>query len=855
MLSPERWQIVERVFHAALEYPPADRQWFIDSSCGGDEEVRREVEGLLAADSSSDVPNAAAAPARAAAEWAAAPRPTIVGRDIGGYRVVSLLGAGGMGEVYLADDLALGRRVALKLLPTQFTEDPGRLRRFSEEARAASALNHPNIITVHHIGAFEHCRYIVTEFIAGETLRARLARGPLTEPEALDVATQIASALQAAHAAGIIHRDIKPENVMIRPDGYVKVLDFGLAKLAPDEHVGGTAGLSQSGIGRTRAGAVLGTPNYMAPEQALGAAVDARADIFSLSIVLHEMITGALPFGSSGENSQTSSPPTAALSPAVSRVLRRGLAIDPAARYQAIDDLLRDLDAQPHVPAGTEWRMSRRLWAAALTAALLVVTGAGLAWSGFFRRGPPPISSVAVLPFDVLGAAEDASHLRAAMADAITNRLAGRGSIRVPPAATINHFARQNADPFAMGRELQVEGLLTGTIQRAGDRIRVTAQLLRVSDGGQAWAGTFNERFTDIFSLQDAIAAELAPSLMAGVGGGAGGPTAAARLTHNVEAYDLYTRGLQSWTRFTPQAIQAAISYFERATAEDPQFARAWSAMANAYAVTASGLPPWERFPKAKAAVTKALELDDRIAEAHTSLAFISYKWEWQWATAEREFRRAIELEPDYMLAHHWFGEYLSVVGRHDDALAELARARTLDPHSINIRLDTGLALARAGRGVESEAVFRDALVQDPGSAALYNGLSNTLRVLGKYDEAFEALVRARTIAGFQEPEIRALRERFVKGGFDAITRADIEDLLRVNKTGARSRLANPGSVAGTLARFYATIGERDSALAWLEEATRRHDDGPLAIRTMWYWNPFRKEPRFQAVEKTLAMP
>ena len=399
MLSPERWRLVEHIFHEALSQPPAGRQAFITSSCAGDDEVRREVESLLAADSPHDA--GAALVQDVIVDWAASTAPeAIIGCEIGGYRVVSLLGEGGMGEVYLADDLSLGRRVALKLLPVPFTRDVGRLRRFTEEARAASALNHPNIITVHQIGEFDGRRYIVTEFVDGETVRSRIARGPLPETEAVAIALQAARALGAAHDDGIVHRDIKPENLMIRRDGYVKVLDFGLAKLAPDEQMEDATPGTAADAAHTRVGAVLGTPNYMAPEQAVGAAVDARADIYSLSVVLYQMVTGTLP-RTAPDGPTDGSRVGAPISPGLARVLRRGLEADPAARYQHISELIDDLEALD-AAAGARGRWTARLrrarvpLAVAALAAALAATG-WAAYQWVFRA--PLVSSLAVLPW------------------------------------------------------------------------------------------------------------------------------------------------------------------------------------------------------------------------------------------------------------------------------------------------------------------------------------------------------------------------------------------------------------------------------------------------------------------------
>ena len=843
MLTPERWAVVERVFQEALAHPAHARLGFLESSCGDDVDLRSEVESLLLADAAARS-RASLAP-EVAADWAADGSARLIGREVDGYRVVSLLGAGGMGEVFLADEPSLGRQVALKLLPAPFAADVARLHRFAEEARAASALNHPNIVTVHHIGDFDGRRYITTEFIDGETLRGRIARGPLAPGDAIEIALQVTRALAAAHEAGIVHRDIKPENIMIRRDGYVKVVDFGLAKMSPNERL--TSGATP-GVGATRTGAVIGTLAYMAPEQAAGATVDTRADLYSMAIVLYEMLTGGLP------SAAIAAPDRAArrLPNQVRRLMQRALAHDPNARYQTAGELARDLDAvQRSLVAAPVRRRRRRLGAVA--AALLMAVAIGV-WMRQHATAPS-VGSVAVLPFTSLDPSQnDQQHLNRGMTDALIARLAEARALKVTPASTIGHFIGSTRSPTEIGRELGVAAVVTGSLLRSGDRLQVTAQVLRVSDGEPLWTGRFDETFATIFSIQDGISQQIASMLALDVD-----DDALSRVRHretrDSDAYDLYMRARERWARRTPDSIRQAITLFERALEIDPNFPLALAGMANAYALTASGLLPSERFPNAKAAALKALTLDNTLAEAHNALAFISYKWEWQWAAAEREFKRAIELEPNYALAHHWYSEYLSVIGRYEDALAGFAEAQNLDPYSTAIRVDRAAALVRASRAGDAVAVLRAAIAQDPKASAPHNGLFNALWVLGRLDEAFEAFERSRVLSGATQTDIDEMRATYRAGGFDALMRADLRHLLEVNSTGRSRGYYSRLSISGTIARHYAIIGERENALTWLEESARRRDDGPLAIRTMWYWQPYKDEPRFKAIERQLGMP
>ena len=497
-MDQQQWQLIERLFHEALDYSWADRQAFLDASCP-DREIRLQVESLLAESGDDRLTPMAAA---VAADWAAATDDTpIVGCDIGGYRILSLIAAGGMGEVYLADDPSLGRKVALKLLPHAYVIDPDRVRRFSDEARAASALNHPGILTVYQVGECDGRRFIATEYVDGETVRERLARGPLPADEATAIAIQAAGALRAAHDAGIVHRDIKPENLMVRRDGYVKVLDFGVAKLMPQDAIP-----SGDNGWRTRAGAVLGTRDYMAPEQAMGGEVDGRADIYSLCVVLHEMLTGTRPRASTSPGDAR--PPVV---PApLARILSRGLALDPAARYASVADLRRELErARPSVMRHPRsWRPVAIAGAAAAIVAAIAVAGATIRARLVARDSR--VHSVAVLPFRSLDRARDEAYLELGMADAIITRLGAQDRLSVPPTAAV----RGTADPFDAGRRLGVDAVLTGTLQRSGDRLRVTVQLSRVDDRAQIWAGRFDEQLTDDFAVQDSIARRIADDLV-----------------------------------------------------------------------------------------------------------------------------------------------------------------------------------------------------------------------------------------------------------------------------------------------------------------------------------------------------
>jgi TolB-like protein/Tfp pilus assembly protein PilF len=835
-LGGERWAEVERLFHEALVLPPGERGAYLASS-SDDREIIREVTELLAADSGPDPRESLAA--EMALGWAASQGTPLIGREVDGYRFDAELGAGGMGEVFRAHELALGRDVALKLLPLGYAVDQGRLRRFAEEARAASALNHPNIITVLRVGEFDGRRYIATELIEGKTLRDCMSGGPFKVAAALDVAIQVAAALAAAHAAGIVHRDIKPENLMVRSDGYVKVLDFGLAKLTADEQLAEGRGTSATS---TRVGAVLGTVNYMSPEQSSGGAVEARSDLYSLSVVLHEMLTGHLPGSGSPD-----------VPGAIAPIVARGLARDPNDRYPSADAIKADLErVRREILDAPVVQRRRRMAAMAAATALVLIGLPAIFWSRIF---PPPrtIGSVAVLPMiGGAGLEKDQNHLTVGLADAIAMQLREVERLRVTPSTTVRHFVNTARDPVDVGKELGVESVLSGSVARSGDTLDVTLRLVDVVDGKILWTGSYTEPFTNIFAVRNAITTRVASTLVPDVGRLAAHPR---RETSNSEAYELYLRGREQWARRSPASIRSAIELFERSAVADPTFAPAFAGAADSYALTASGLAPQDRFPKAKAAALKALDLDESLADAHNALGFISYKWEWQWDLADREFNRALQLQPDNVLAWHWYSEFLSIIGRHEAALAGFAKARELDPYSTAIVVDQAAAFVRAGRGQDAVTSLQSALKTEPNSAALTNGLYQALLSIGRDQEAFDAQIRTRELAGAGEPAIASMRAAFESGGFPAMARADLVHLLKAEQTGtAPPAYFSRQSLAAAIARWYVAAGDRDNALHWLEESTRRRDDGPLTIK-QWYWRPYADDPRFQALARQIGMP
>lgn len=840
MLSPERWQFVERVFHEALGRPPEERATFIASTCGDDEDLRREVESLLTADDSSD--SGATLLKDVVAGWAAdTGTATLVGREIGGYRVVSLLGEGGMGEVYLADDLSLGRRVALKLLPLQFTTDPARGRRFTEEARAASALNHPNIITVHHIGDVEQRRFIVTEFIDGETLRSRIASRPLPEAEGIEVALQAARALGAAHEAGIVHRDIKPENLMIRRDGYVKVLDFGLAKQAVEEPTdavpeGPPDAKAESHTQRTRAGAVVGTPNYMAPEQAKGAVVDARADIFSLSVVLYEMITGTLPAEALGDQ-PPAGPSVAGPSPGLTRILRRGLSRDPAARYQRIGELIRDLESlrAPSAP----WRATllRARWP--LGAAALAVLAGFLGWSAFRLASAPLVSSLAVLPFTNASGDPSLDYLGDGVAEGLIGKLSQLPRLRVMARSTAFQFKGREGDPVEVGRELKVDAVVAGRLTLQDGRAEVQLQLVEVGTGSRLWSERYEVQTTAVSDIEEEIAGRITARLRL--------PAVAAAPPLTPAAHTLYLKGRYQLNKRTPDGLRQAQMLFDQALELDPDSALLHAGLAETWALIGaySILPPRDSFPRAIAAARNALGRDENMAEARTTLALCLFLYEWNWAAAEAEFLRAAQTRPGYATAHHWFGEYLMARGRTDEAVAALRRAKDLDPLSLVMTVDAGRAYYFGRRFAEARAECQRALDVSPGFPAAVDCLAQVAIQQGRYDEA---------VAGYDEVSRLWGSDAGLPGRAVALARAgrraEAEAVWKTLTAAGRTGYVQ----IPALVYVQAALGQNDAAFRLLDEARLARSNNIAYLKTDARVDSLRTDPRWTEFARLVGL-
>jgi len=732
------------------------------------------------------------------------------GTKLGRYEIRSKIGAGGMGEVYLAQDTELDRMVAIKILPEALASDPQRLQRFVQEAKAASALNHPHILTIHEIGTTANSRFIATEFIDGETLRQHVNAG-MKLSDILETAIQICGALSAAHSAGIIHRDIKPENIMVRRDGYIKVLDFGLAKLTEPRGSTTDTEAPTKAMVNTGAGTVMGTANYMSPEQAKGTHVDARTDLWSLGAVLYEMITGRVPFHGETPTEtvslilQKEAAPltrfTNEVPAELERIVTKALTKDREERYQTAKDLLIDLrnlkrkievdaeiertvapELRPSVSTGggqsvtptgsggvaattsaktahsassAEYIVSgikqHKVAVAVIASLVLIAVGAGVIGMSAYlraRNSEVAIESIAVLPFVNQNHDPDSEYLSDGVTESIINSLTQLPSLKVMARSSVFRYKGKEADPMAAGKELGVRAVLTGRIMQRGDSLTISTELLDVRDNKQLWGEQYQRKVSDLLAVERDIAREITGNLRLKLSG----PEQSRVVKHyteNPEAYQLYLKGRFYWNRRTEEGARKGIEYFQLAIDKDPTYALAYTGLADCYSIlgtsyNVASLSPSEAIPKAKSAATKALEMDDTLAEAHTSLAYIRLNYDWDWAGAEREFKRAIELDPNYANAHHWYSHYLMAMSRPEESLAESKRALELDQLDLVMNIHLGWHYIYAHQYDLAIAQFRKTLEMDPNYGLTHWYLGQAYALKGMYAEAETELLKAK---------------------------------------------------------------------------------------------------------------
>ncbi|MDT5158023.1 MAG: eukaryotic-like serine/threonine-protein kinase [Acidobacteriota bacterium] len=801
------------------------------------------------------------------------------GTHLGSYQIRSAIGAGGQGEVYQAFDTTLHRLVVLKVLPPEHTFKPAMLARFEREARLASSLDHPNICTIHGLHETNGVRFIAMQYVEGKNVRQLVKGHPLELTSALTIAIQVADALAAAHARGIVHRDIKAGNVMVTETGVVKVLDFGLAKLLEPERE------DTNDPHLTELGVPYGTATYAAPEQAAGGKVDHRADIFSTGVLLYEMLAGTWPF--KGQNNievryavlHDEPAPLArargeesSVIERLQEVLDRALAKDPAGRYQRVEDLSADLRAilreiDPEASQGSSFPgvvvpvaprrrtragvfaflLRRKVVAFMAGGALLLALAVGV--SLYLNRARHvPIDSLAVLPFTNVGADPDAEYLSDGISESLINSLSQLPSIKVRSRNSVFRYKGRGTAPEKIGSDLGVRAVLTGQVRRRGDEIAVNVELIDVQDDSHIWGESYTRRLSDLPRLQEELSRDITDKLRLRLSG-ADEQRLVKSYATNSEAYQLYLQGRYYWNKRTGEGLQKGIEYFTRAIEKDGNYAPAYSGLADCYSLlnVYDVAPATESEPKAREAATRALALDDGLAEAHASLASVSYRFDWNWPDAEQHFKRAIELKPDYATAHQWYSAMLAAEGRFDEANAEARRAHELEPFSLTINSVVGRRLYYAHQYEQALVVHRRTVEMDRTFVRGHVELGSTLAQMGRTDEAVAEFRQALALDEGSITALAGLGHAYAASG----QRGQALQLIGQLNELAKRRYVSPYH----LAIIYAGLGERERALDELERAADERYNWLVFLKVEPLFESLHSEPRFNALVRRVGLP
>jgi len=772
------------------------------------------------------------------------------------YEVIEELGEGGMGKVYRVEDKKIKTEVALKIIRPGISADKKTIERFSNELKMTRMISHRNVCRMFDLGEEKGTCFITMEYVPGEDLKSLIRMSKRLEVgTAISIARQICEGLSEAHRRGVVHRDLKPSNIMIDKEGNVRIMDFGIARSIQAE-------------GITGAGIIIGTPEYMSPEQAEAKVVDLRSDLYSLGVILYEMVTGRVPFEGEtplsvvmkhkGEIPKDPQEFNARVPPALSQVILRCLEKDKSLRYQNAGELQTDLEKiEKDLPTTASVMPKRkpltsreitvtfrlkRLFLPAIVVIVLALAGVFL-WQIVLKKSPPPPASgqpsVAVLPFVDLSPQKDHEWLSDGISEAMINALSRLKNLRVPARTSAYFFKEKKSDIQEIGRMLKVENVLEGSVQAVGDMLRITAQLISVKDGYQLWSDKFDRKSGDVFAIQDEITREIVKALKVKLLG-EDEVQLGKTYTNNLEAYNLYLRGLYFWNKRTDEDLKKSVEYFKKAIERDPKYALAHAGLADSYMILGcwAFLSPDKSFPEAKKAALKALEIDPLLGEAHSALAYINFAHGWDWQGAEKGFKRALELSPNNAIIYLYYFDYLLSMGRFDEALIDIRRAQELDPLSLIINACVGRAYYYAGKYDKAIEQYQKTLEMDSTFRPVHSYLGELYQKTGMYKEALS--------------EYKIMNDLSRIGLIYALTGKTAEAFQVVNELMEQSKHTYVS--ISRLAFIYFALGDNDKGFAWLEQAIEERDYLLIWIKVSPAYDKVRTDPRFRALLKKMNL-